>query len=85
MVIVWSIDGSTVKNFIQLWTYHPQHYLHQNIVNPLTSLDQNNNQSNNISQKLDNTPKNTWISTHLQSNFTSNLLARWLDKGGEPC
>lgn len=46
-----------------------------------------------FSGKLEENPKSfdfvkryaSWISSELEVNLTSNLLARWLERGGEPC
>ncbi|KAL2339145.1 hypothetical protein Fmac_013591 [Flemingia macrophylla] len=98
MIVVWSIDGCTVKNIIQAWRYQ-QDYLAVRSQTPsftlplhnltLTGLDQKNH-SSFVYEKLGKESllvegQSSWVSSKLEPNFTSNLIARWSARGGEPC
>ncbi|OIW19769.1 hypothetical protein TanjilG_27308 [Lupinus angustifolius] len=74
MVVVWSIDGCTVKSsHVTL--------LHQNQTNNKTILVS----QNHVKPLVLKGNYSSWISSELEPNLTSNFLARWLAHGGEPC
>lgn len=85
MVVVWSIDGCTVKNFIEAWRSR-QESPSVRILFPNEPVSAKN------SENLYQIPKGSlvkgqlsWISSELEPNLTLNLLARWTAHGGEPC
>ncbi|XP_057419237.1 uncharacterized protein LOC130713491 [Lotus japonicus] len=91
MVLVWSIDGCTVKTFIQLWRYR-QDYQNSPFVSPYDPVSSDQSQSNteklgksSIKSLLVKGHSSSWVSSELEPNLTSNLLARWSARGGEPC
>ncbi|XP_028759949.1 uncharacterized protein LOC114731037 [Neltuma alba] len=80
MVVVWSVDACTIKNFIQAWRSRQD----------LPFVTAKNTYRD--SGKLYHIPKrpvvrghSSWIASELEPNLTSNLLARWSARGREPC
>ncbi|KAF1887438.1 hypothetical protein Lal_00041040 [Lupinus albus] len=98
MVVVWSIDGSTVQS-IQGLRYHQDYVYSSNFTfvepynnNRVTLL--HHNQTNNKAISDSQNPikplvlkgnYSSWISSELEPNLTSKFLARWSADGGEPC
>ncbi|KAI9114913.1 hypothetical protein K1719_013926 [Acacia pycnantha] len=69
MVVVWSIDACTIRNFIQAWrSGQDLPFLTAHI--PKRPLVKGHS---------------GWIYSELEPNLTSNLLARWSARGRVPC
>ncbi|CAH2072393.1 unnamed protein product [Thlaspi arvense] len=93
MVVVWSIDGCTMKSFVESWRFNAYYSVRvtassssssSSLKSKTHSLDLT---SNTTSQPdLDTTRvKFDWISAEMEQNFTANLLRNWLAPGGENC
>ncbi|QCD79882.1 uncharacterized protein LOC114179439 [Vigna unguiculata] len=90
MVVVWSIDGCTVRSIFQAWRYQ-QDYLavrfhspNLTLVSPYSAV--NFTPYEKLGEKSPLLEGHTsWISSELEPNFTSNLIARWSARGGIPC
>ncbi|MED6132372.1 hypothetical protein PIB30_018395 [Stylosanthes scabra] len=97
MVLVWSIDGCTVKNLIHTWSLRQDYHLSAVRVHSPNFTHSNRNllPSRYVPTSLDRKAHlgsqdqdpvtATWISSELEPNLTSNLLAHWSAHGGEPC
>ncbi|CAN6872177.1 unnamed protein product [Brassica oleracea] len=79
MVIVWSIDGCTIKTFIDSWRLNASYSMRVTASSPSAKPKRH-------SLDLDTTRvKFQWISTEMEQNFTANLLKNWSAPGGEKC
>ncbi|CAL9230845.1 unnamed protein product [Arabidopsis halleri] len=78
MVVVWSIDGCTIKSFIESWRFNAYSI----------RLTSHGDLTSNTTNPLDLNPtrvKFSWISVEQEQNFTANVLKNWLAPGGEKC
>lgn len=81
MLIVWTIDGCTIKSFVESWKSRKDFQLivppnlTQNPTNIFTESPFQVHNASNVSLK---STKPSWISLDLEPNFTSILLSRWL-------
>jgi len=90
MVVIWSIDGCTIKSIIQAWRYQ-QDYLavrfhtpNLTLVSPYSPVNFSLYEKSGKKSLL-HEGHTSWISSELEPNFTSNLIARWSARGGVPC
>ncbi|KAG5011220.1 hypothetical protein JHK87_019735 [Glycine soja] len=87
MVVVWSIDGCTVKNIIQAWRYQQDYLAVRSHTPNLTFASPYSPVNFTVYGKKPLLVKGhaSWVSSELEPNLTSNLIARWSARGGEPC
>ncbi|ESQ41914.1 hypothetical protein EUTSA_v10013116mg [Eutrema salsugineum] len=79
MILLWSIDGCTIKSFVESWRLNAYSMR-------VTASSSSSLKPKTPSLDLDTTRvKFDWISVEMEQNFTANLLRNWLAPGGDNC